>query len=97
MLWTSSCGFGHDSSRPVTLPQDPCRSFPVFLFLPYALHMFVISFYFLKLPRYISLCSRLSAMGFPVFKSQTFLINAFAEVLLLQEEAFLHVVSSTVR
>lgn len=52
MLRASSCGFGHDSSPPVTLPQDPRHSFPVFFFLPYALHMFVITFllffFFLK-------------------------------------------------
>lgn len=67
MLRASSCGFGHDSSPLVTLPQDPCHSFPIFFFLPYALHMFVISFFFFfKLPYYISLCSKLSAMGFLV-------------------------------
>jgi len=36
-------------------------------------------------------------MGFPVFKSQAFLISVLAEMLLPQEKSFFHIVSSTVR
>lgn len=100
MLRASSCGFGHDSSPPVTLPQDPCHSFPVFFFLPYGLHMFVISFFF-----FFFLSCLITSPSVPSCQlwvslyalSQAFLINALAEMLLLLEKSFSNIVSSTVR